>query len=116
MSEYIAPIRDMQFVLKELAGLDEVAQLPGCEEATPDLVDAVLDEAARFCKDVLLPINASGDIEGCTWENGVVRTPSGFRSSMKPVISSTYRPAKGFSMTARMEPRLTGSSRAGPPS
>jgi hypothetical protein len=60
MSEYFAPIRDMQFVLKELAGLDEVAQLPGCEEATPDLVDAVLEEAAKFAEEVLSPLNWSG--------------------------------------------------------
>ena len=47
MSEYRAPIRDMQFVLNELAGLDELARLPGCEEATADVVDAILEEAAK---------------------------------------------------------------------
>ena len=57
MSEYIAPIRDMQFVLKELAGLEQVSRLPGCEEATPDLVDAILEEAAKFAEGVLSPLN-----------------------------------------------------------
>ena len=57
MSEYRAPIRDMQFVLKELAGLDEVIQLPGCEEASADVVDAILEEAARFAEEVLSPLN-----------------------------------------------------------
>ena len=48
MSEYIAPLKDMRFVLTELAGLDEVAALPGYEEATPDVVDAILDEAGKL--------------------------------------------------------------------
>ena len=57
MSEYNAPIADMQFVLREVVGLDEIAGLPGYEEATPDLVDAVLEEAGRLAKDVLAPLN-----------------------------------------------------------
>ena len=55
MSEYQAPVRDMQFVLKELVGLEAVAQLPGCEEVTADLVDQILDESARFCAGRSLP-------------------------------------------------------------
>ena len=56
MSTY-APHADMQFVMNELAGLEQVAKLPGCEEATPDLVDAVLEEAAKFATEVLAPLN-----------------------------------------------------------
>ncbi len=78
MSEYNAPIAEMKFVLRELVGLDEIAGLPGYEEATPDLVDAVLEEAGRLAKDVLAPLNQSGDREGAAFENGVVRTASGF--------------------------------------
>ena len=61
MSTYSAPIDDMRFVVKELVGLEEISQLPGCEEATADLVDAVLDEAGRFSSGVLDPLNQSGD-------------------------------------------------------
>ncbi len=78
MSDYNAPIEDMRFVLRELVDMDEISALPGYEEATPDLVDAVLEEAGRLAKDVLAPLNHSGDREGATFENGVVRTPRGF--------------------------------------
>ena len=78
MSHYAAPLRDMQFVLRELAGLEEVARLPGCEDAAPDTVDAILDEAARFAGEVLAPLNRSGDQEGVRLHDGVVTMPAGF--------------------------------------
>ena len=78
MTAYTAPIADMRFVLEELAGLGEIAGLPGYEDATPDLVEAVLSEAGRFAGEVLAPLNQSGDREGSVYENGVVRTPRGF--------------------------------------
>ncbi len=81
MTDYAAPIADMRFVLDELAGLGEIAGLPGYEEATPDLVDAVLSEAGRLAAEVLAPLNYSGDREGSIFENGVVRTPRGFREA-----------------------------------
>ena len=61
MSIYAAPIRDMKFVLKELIGLDDISALPGCEEVTADLVDAVLEEAGKFASGVLDPLNRGGD-------------------------------------------------------
>jgi adenylate kinase family enzyme len=64
MSTYRAPLADMTFVMDELAGLSTVAQLPGFEEATPDTVAAILEEASKFASDVLDPLNASGDREG----------------------------------------------------
>ena len=67
MSEYVAPLKDMQFVLKELAGIEEVAQLPGYGEATVDVVDAVLEEAAKFANGVLSPLNRPGDKNGAKW-------------------------------------------------
>jgi butyryl-CoA dehydrogenase len=81
MLTYKAPLRDMRFVLYELLGANELTQLDGFAEASPDLIDAVLAEAAKFCESALLPLNQLGDREGCGFENGVVRTPSGFRQA-----------------------------------
>jgi alkylation response protein AidB-like acyl-CoA dehydrogenase len=83
MSTYTAPLKDMKFVLNELAGLTQVAKLPGYEEATPDTVDAILEEAARFAAEVLDPLNRSGDQEGSKWTDGEVRTPKGFRDAYR---------------------------------
>jgi len=83
MSSYQAPLKDMRFVLNHLAGLADVAKLPGYEEATPDTVDAILEEASKFASEVLDPINFSGDREGSKWSDGEVRTPKGFREAYK---------------------------------
>ena len=74
---YSAPVQDMRFVLDELADMAGLARLPGYEEATPDLVASVLEEAGKLAAEVLAPLNHSGDREGVTVENGVVRTPAG---------------------------------------
>lgn len=74
MSTYVAPLRDMRFVMEELAGLDQVASLPGCEEVSPDLVEAILEEAGKFASGVLAPLNRSGDQEGARWKGGEVFT------------------------------------------
>ncbi|KRB70607.1 acyl-CoA dehydrogenase [Noviherbaspirillum sp. Root189] len=78
MNEYVAPLRDMRFILSSLAGIDEIGRLPGYEETTPDLVDAILEEAGKFSSGVLSPLNPVGDAEGCRVENGVVRTATGW--------------------------------------
>ena len=83
MSTYTAPIRDMQFVMRELAGLDDVARLPGCEEISEDLVDAILDEAGKFANGVLAPLNRTGDQQGARWEGGEVYTPEGWKGAYK---------------------------------
>src|SRR5581483_9977313 len=83
MSTYAAPVRDMKFVIKELVGLDEITRLPGCEEVTADLVDAVLDEAGKFASGVLDPLNRSGDKVGARLENGAVTAPPGFREAFR---------------------------------
>jgi alkylation response protein AidB-like acyl-CoA dehydrogenase len=83
MAEYTAPLRDMKFVIKELIGLEAVASLPGCEEVAPDLVDAVLEEAGKFATGVLSPLNATGDRQGCTLQDGVVTTPPGFKDAYR---------------------------------
>ena len=83
MAEYSAPLRDMKFVIKELGGLDAVGILPGWEEVTPDLVDALLDQAGKFATGVLSPLNWPGDRSGCRLEDGVVITPPGFKDAYR---------------------------------
>src|SRR5512145_2654643 len=83
MSAYTAPLKDMRFVLNELAGLAEVAKLPGYGEATPDTVYAILDEASKFASEVLDPLNHSGDEEGSKWRDGEVSTPKGFKQAYR---------------------------------
>ena len=83
MSAYAAPLKDMRFVLNELAGLGSVAKLPGYGEATPDTVDAILEEAAKFASEVLDPLNYSGDEEGSRWRDGQVATPKGFKDAYR---------------------------------
>src|SRR5579871_4298368 len=80
MSSYRAPLRDMQFALRELAGIEGVAALPGCED-TLDVLDSVLEEAAAFASGVLDPLNRIGDKEGCAWNAGTVTTPAGFKEA-----------------------------------
>jgi 3-(methylthio)propanoyl-CoA dehydrogenase len=73
MTEYHAPIRDMKFVINELADLHAVFELPGYEELTPDLAEAVLEEAGKFAGEVLAPLNKPGDERGASLgKNGVV--------------------------------------------
>ncbi len=81
MSQYAAPLKDMQFILRHLAGLESIAALPGCGEATPDVVDAILDEAGKFAGGVLAPLNRPGDVQGCRLEDGRVTCPDGWREA-----------------------------------
>ncbi|MGE5471002.1 MAG: acyl-CoA dehydrogenase C-terminal domain-containing protein [Bacteroidota bacterium] len=81
MSDYRAPITDMRFVMDELAGFKELSRFPGFEEATPDLADAVLDEAAKFTGEVLAPLNRIGDQEGCKLTPQGVTTPAGWKEA-----------------------------------
>ena len=83
MSTYTAPLKEMRFVLNELAGLSEIAKLPGYADATPDTVDAILEEAGKFATGVLDPLNRPGDQEGAVWSEGSVRTPKGFKQAYK---------------------------------
>ncbi len=83
MSDYRAPVKDMRFVMDELAGFKELSQIPGFEDATTDLADAVLDEAARFTGGVIAPLNRLGDKEGCKLTPGGVTTPPGWKEAYK---------------------------------
>ena len=91
MATYQAPLRDMKFVLHELLDAErEFAALPGFEEVTRDLIDPVLEEAAKLCENVMFPLNRTGDQEGCTFEDGTVRTPSGFRDAYRAFVEGGW--------------------------
>ncbi|HQW65221.1 MAG TPA: acyl-CoA dehydrogenase N-terminal domain-containing protein, partial [Pseudomonadota bacterium] len=91
MSKYDAPLRDMRFAIYDVLDVESVyRRLPGCESATRDLLDAVLDEGAKFCQTVLAPLNKSGDAEGCHWENGSVRTPKGFKDAYDQFVAGGW--------------------------
>ena len=86
MQIYEAPLRDMRFVLDELHTDDGFGAAAAEASFTPDIIAAVLEEASRLTREVLLPLNRSGDEEGCHWDNGLVRTPKGFAQAYE-----TYR-------------------------
>ncbi len=81
MQNYKAPLRDMRFLTHEVFSAPIAAAGGNGEALAPDLIDSILEEAGRFVEEKLLPLNASGDEEGCHYENGVVRTPKGFKEA-----------------------------------
>lgn len=83
MSTYAAPIRDMKFAVKELIGIDDITALPGCEDVTADVVDAVLEEAGKFASGVLDPLNRTGDKTGAKLSNNVVTAAPGFADAFR---------------------------------
>jgi len=90
MSEYRAPVKDMRFVITELAGLDRIAELSGFEEATPDLVEAVLEEASQLAGEVIAPTNILGDQQGSTVKDGQVYVPAEFSEAYKQFVESGW--------------------------
>ncbi|MEY8827981.1 acyl-CoA dehydrogenase C-terminal domain-containing protein [Sedimentitalea sp. XS_ASV28] len=82
MPSYIAPTKDMQFILHDVLNITD-AGIPGYEELEPDFTSAILEEAGKISSEVLQPLNVVGDTEGCTFENGVVRTPTGFKDAFE---------------------------------
>ena len=91
MPEYKAPLRDMRFAMNELLNIEQhYATLPGGEEATPELIDAILEEGAKFAENELAPLNRSGDQEGCRWEDGEVFTPSGFKEAYNKFVEGGW--------------------------
>ncbi len=91
MQTYKAPLRDMRFVIHEMLDAEQLSKLPGYEEATADTIDAIIEEGAKFCEDKLLPLNRVGDEEGCTYENGVVHTPPGFKQAYDDFVAAGWQ-------------------------
>jgi 3-(methylthio)propanoyl-CoA dehydrogenase len=87
---YAAPLKDMRFLLHEVIGLDTVAKLPGCEEVTQDVVDAILEEAAKLGSEVIAPLNGSGDRQGSKWSDGAVKTPDGFKDAYRQFVDAGW--------------------------
>lgn len=90
MFEYKAPLRDYKFVMQELLDCDSHYQKLGYQDATIEMVDAILSEAAKFTEQVIAPINQIGDQQGCTWTNGDVTTPDGFKDAYQQYIDGGW--------------------------
>ena len=84
-------VKDMLFVLNELAGLNEIQHLPGCEDATDETVQAVIEENARFMSEVVAPLNWSGDIQPAKWDNGEVTTTPGFKAAFRSFVEAGWQ-------------------------
>lgn len=91
MPEYKAPLRDMDFVLNEVLNAEQHYQsLSGCEDATPDMVAAIMEEGAKFAERVLSPLNQIGDQQGCQWNDGAVKTPEGFKEAYDQFVEGGW--------------------------
>ena len=91
MPEYKAPLRDIKFVMNELLNSEQhYANLEGAEDATPDMVDAIIGEGAKFCEQVLSPLNQVGDKEGCIWSEDGVKTPTGFKEAYQQYVEGGW--------------------------
>ncbi|MGS2743984.1 acyl-CoA dehydrogenase C-terminal domain-containing protein [Halomonas sp. LS-001] len=91
MPTYQAPLRDLRFVMEEMLDYpSHYARLPSGEDASIDVVNAILEEGARFSRDVLLPLNQSGDEEGCSLQNGEVVAPKGFKDAYQQYVDGGW--------------------------
>jgi 3-(methylsulfanyl)propanoyl-CoA dehydrogenase len=91
MPIYRAPVDDVLFLLTDVFHVERYSNLPGFVDASPDVVEAVLQEAAKFCEEVLLPLNRTGDQEGCTrGQDGSVTTPKGFKEAYKQLVAGGW--------------------------
>ena len=90
MAEYKAPEREIRFVLREVLNLDQLAELDAYAEATPDIIDGVLDEAAKFIESKLVPLREPGDAQGCTLKDGVVTVPDGYADAYREFQQSGW--------------------------
>ena len=87
---YVAPVKDMMFLVDEWIGLDKICALPGYEDLEKEVLEAILEEAGKFCSSELLPINRLGDEHGATFEDGIVKTPPGFKAAYQKYIDNGW--------------------------
>ncbi|PNB48670.1 acyl-CoA dehydrogenase [Pseudomonas sp. GW456-12-10-14-LB2] len=90
MPEYKAPLRDMRFLIDHVFDFHTQYATLGAHDASPDMINAILDEGAKFCENVLAPLNRSGDEEGCHFDNGVVTTPTGFKQAFAQYVEGGW--------------------------
>ncbi|HRK40235.1 MAG TPA: acyl-CoA dehydrogenase [Burkholderiaceae bacterium] len=88
---YTVPVKDMLFAMTQLAGLDKVTTLPGMEDFGADTAQAVLEESAKFCQDVVAPLNWTGDQRPSSWKDGVVTTTPGFKEAFKQFAEAGWQ-------------------------
>jgi len=88
---YSAPVKDMLFDLEHIARIDQIAQLPGFEDATLETAQAVLDESAKFARDVVAPLNWQSDIHPSTWSHGVVTAAPGFKQAFEQFVEGGWQ-------------------------
>jgi len=90
MNTYQAPLRDIRFILEQLADVAGISNLPGCDNASSDIVAAILEEAGKFAADVLAPLNPVGDAQGCRFEHGKVATADGWRDAYRQFAAAGW--------------------------
>ena len=92
MPQYKAPLKDIDFLLNDVFDIQtHYETIPGGEDASPDMVDMILSECAKFCENVLSPLYQSGDEEGCKFENGKVTTPKGFKDAYEQYVAGGWQ-------------------------
>ena len=90
MPEYKAPLREIKFIMDEVLNSEAHYANIGADDASPDMVDAIIGEGAKFCEEVLAPLNQVGDQEGCTWSEDGVKTPTGFKEAYKQFVEGGW--------------------------
>src|SRR6266540_1505636 len=91
MPTYKAPVEDVLFLLNDVFHIERYNNLPGFAEASPDVIEAILGEAAKFCEEILTPLNRTGDEEGCSrHDDASVTTPKGFKQAYQQLVDGGW--------------------------